>query len=325
MADEKEVEQTPRIEGEKEVEQSPSRGNEWEVVHLTASAYAAAPGPDVSELIDEDRGNESSKDEEDVSRAMFMSGHFVFPPSQHENLPLEIDNEIHIQSGSDVVSQNDSGLEMDKGDRAQKVNEENLTVKGMKAPEEVHGSQLDEKEKNLSSHNTKFGADKAYEGLSLDEQEQTIYSAHKLSSLIGEADISGSIVTDEENVGPVQNEPEESNLDPSSDSSESSPKKENKMKGSPFPCDGWWKRQAASFYAQAKETNAIWSVFVAAAVMGLVILGQRWHQERWQSLQSNINDEKANRMMGPLSRFKDIIVGGHQQGSIIRGSVSAER
>ncbi|KAL0775688.1 hypothetical protein Bca101_040840 [Brassica carinata] len=54
--------------------------NEWEVVSLTSSAYAASPpGPYNSR--DAYYGAENS-------RGLFMSDHFVFPPSQHENLPL---------------------------------------------------------------------------------------------------------------------------------------------------------------------------------------------------------------------------------------------
>ncbi|KAF3557255.1 hypothetical protein F2Q69_00010795 [Brassica cretica] len=38
-------------------------------------------------------------------------------------------------------------------------------------------------------------------------------------------------------------------------------------------------------YIRTREANAMWSLFFAAAVTGLVVLGQRWQQERWQLLQ----------------------------------------
>ncbi|KAL8495216.1 hypothetical protein ACS0TY_019393 [Phlomoides rotata] len=44
----------------------------------------------------------------------------------------------------------------------------------------------------------------------------------------------------------------------------------------------WWRRQASSFYDHVKNTNPYWSIFVAAAVMGLVIIGHGWQQEKSQ-------------------------------------------
>jgi len=63
-----------------------ARGADWEVVMLTASAYAAAPGPGGGPVTEEEGksvGTVSS------SEALLMSDHFVFPPSEHENLPIE--------------------------------------------------------------------------------------------------------------------------------------------------------------------------------------------------------------------------------------------
>ncbi|KAL5727389.1 hypothetical protein ACHQM5_000594 [Ranunculus cassubicifolius] len=276
------------MEDAKDTEETPTRGNDWEVVSLTASAYAAAPGPDAFDSAVEEHGVESNKDDEPV------------------------DNEIHTESENEGV--NAIGLDLE-GDESQKVIQENWDVKGMEVPEN-----LGAKEMNLSGHDTEFGSGKALEELNVVEEEPTIYTAHKFSSLLGEADISGSTVLEENIVIPEQNVAEE---DSSSDSTKSP--KENKSKGYGLPCEAWWKRQAASLYAQAKEANVLWSVFVAAALMGLVILGQRWQQERWQTLQSNIGNEKTNRMMGPLSRFKDVLVGGHRQGSVLRGATSSER
>lgn len=34
--------------------------------------------------------------------------------------------------------------------------------------------------------------------------------------------------------------------------------------------------------------------------------------------------QKMGKMMGPISRLKDVIVGGHRRGSFIRGSASGE-
>ncbi|KAI4338400.1 hypothetical protein MLD38_023464 [Melastoma candidum] len=71
-----------------ELEEAGSRKNEWEVVSLSASAYAASPDPEIAGI----KGNETEgayNADTEISRALFMSSHFVFPPGQHENLPLE--------------------------------------------------------------------------------------------------------------------------------------------------------------------------------------------------------------------------------------------
>lgn len=85
---------------EKEGEVIPARGADWEVVSLTASTYAAAPD---SKGFDP---NDDSESGQESSSAMFMSDHFVFPPSEHENLPVEpSSSEIHsISEGKTVLS-----------------------------------------------------------------------------------------------------------------------------------------------------------------------------------------------------------------------------
>ncbi|WZZ48648.1 hypothetical protein YC2023_048755 [Brassica napus] len=65
-----------------------------------------------------------------------------------------------------------------------------------------------------------------------------------------------------------------------------------------------------------------------AAVTGLVVLGQRWQQERWQLLQlmwqSSISSEKLSRVLEPLSRLKGVIVRGNPQASLVRSGTSSE-
>ncbi|KZV14530.1 Mesoderm induction early response protein 1 isoform 1 [Dorcoceras hygrometricum] len=72
MADDKEEEAMPK-------------GNEWEVLTLTDSEYAAAPGPTQSPL-DDSQSNLVGDDTAETSNPMIMSGHFVFPRRQNENL-----------------------------------------------------------------------------------------------------------------------------------------------------------------------------------------------------------------------------------------------
>jgi len=80
-----------------------TRGADWEVVTLTASAYAAAPGPGGGPVAEEEGkglGTASS------SENLLMSDHFVFPPSEHENLPIETaleEPEMDVQEESTSV------------------------------------------------------------------------------------------------------------------------------------------------------------------------------------------------------------------------------
>nr|KYP64216.1 hypothetical protein KK1_018807 [Cajanus cajan] len=259
-----------------------SRGNEWEVVSLTASTYAAAPGPDEVEMKDDGKVDVYAQDEAETSRALFMSSHFVFPPSQHENLPVEPDySEIHDDSGDkDVTSE--------------------------ETPEE-EGTTL-----------PAFG---------LTEKVESMYDPEKYTSFHGETAIGGVTAYGESVVEPETTELSEqgSNVSPDLSMSKNS-SIDNEYNPSGLPCGAWWKRRAASLYAHAKEANAFWSVFVAATVMGLVMLGQRWQQERALQLkwQISINDEAKSRVLAPIYRLKDVIVGGHRRGSLIRGSSSGE-
>ncbi|XP_020554467.1 ATG8-interacting protein 1 isoform X4 [Sesamum indicum] len=214
------------------------RGNEWEVVSLTASAYAAAPGPQQVESINDnqdDGGKSALKDEENVSIRELMTDEFP-------------------------------GIQI-----------------------------FDDKEfSSFHCESTIPKSDTVEEG--------------------GETDY--SLV------------PEDHGLD-SGVSNFQKPDEGEKYDAGGLPCEAWWKRRAVSLYAHAKEANTFWSIFVAAAVMGLVIIGHHWQQERWQVLhlkwQFGISDERMGRVLGPISRFKDVIVGGHRRGSLVRGSTSTER
>ncbi|KAI8545100.1 hypothetical protein RHMOL_Rhmol07G0016500 [Rhododendron molle] len=310
-----------------EGEEPTSRGNEWEVVSLTASAYAAAPGgSDPIVLNDDDKGNAGEEGGAQTSHAMLMSGHFVFPPRKHENLPVEPEN-IEIQN---LLGVEDDVTELgaDEGGRSDTKGEENWSIEGLAVPDEFPGIEFfDEKVDRLSIPGNEFNEGTTLQGPNLTEKEQSIYSASDFSSFHGET-TTGESNTGENTVIPGQVEPPEGGLD--SDISQFPKRsKEDRNDNSEFPCEAWWKRGAASLYAQAKEANTFWSIFIAAAVMGFVVLGQHWQQERWQALQLkwqfSIKDEKLGRMFGPISRFKDAIVGGNRRGSFIRGTSSTER
>ncbi|KAL4191465.1 hypothetical protein AMTRI_Chr07g30060 [Amborella trichopoda] len=335
-------------DNEKEGEETPGRGNDWEVVSLTASTYAAAPGPKSFEGSEDDKDRELSKDnKEECSPALFMSDHFVFPPSEHENLPIEVDSPEIIENPSNLSEsvdgskpdsqiyeiRNEAEVDVAEDDRLERILEHKKTAE----EETLHGIVFfDDKGKKLYDCGKDVKGGKGLQGLDWMEpikhpeveEMQDIYRVTKLGSFHDEADVGGSTICDKGSIIAEELKGAEETDDPSSPSNLGSlseslrsakPLKEKKSDGSGLPCEAWWKRQAASLYAQAKEANTFWSIFVAAAVMGLVILGQRWQQERWkvQQLKFGINDEKINRIFGPMSRFKDVLV-GQQRGPSIR-------
>ncbi|CAJ1819632.1 unnamed protein product [Sphenostylis stenocarpa] len=301
-----------------------SRGNEWEVVSLTASTYAAAPGPDEVEMKDDGREGLFAQDEAETSRALFMSSHFVFPPSQHENLPVEPEySEIHDDFGDKDVTSEETAEEVT---RPSGKTEENLTLPGLEVSEEFEGMRyFDEKINRLSVRGKQFEEGTTLPDFGLIEKEESMYAA-KYTSFQGETAIGGVTAYGESIVEPETIESAEgSNVSPDLSLSKNS-SEDNEYNTSDLPCGAWWKRRAASLYAHAKEANAFWSVFIAATVMGLVMLGQRWQQERALQLkwQININDEVRSRVLTPIFRLKDVIVGGHRRGSMVRGSTPSE-
>jgi len=51
-------------------------------------------------------------------------------------------------------------------------------------------------------------------------------------------------------------------------------------------CETWWKQCRGILWCrQAQQATALWSIALAAAVMGLVILGHQWQHEHCQNQQ----------------------------------------
>ncbi|CAA7390736.1 unnamed protein product [Spirodela intermedia] len=299
-----------------------ARGADWEVVSLTASAYAAAPGPDL-EGADPANSNEAFKrNEEQPSQAMIMSGHFVFPPSEHENLPLEPDNveiltESFVQGADSVLIEEEAG----------KSQKEILTLESLmiSKADDPHGVQVLGEGKSVAVGGVDFeeGA-VSLQGVDLVEERRSIYGVSGFGSFHSETHAGGSVPKDEGS-GMADSD------DSSDQGSKSPPKsiKKSDHKGFGHPCEAWWKRQVASLCAHAKEASTFWSLCVAAAVMGLVILGQQWQQERWQvrhlKSQLGTSDERMSWLLGRASHLKDSIIGGHRCAPVIHGASSADR
>ncbi|KAL0720665.1 hypothetical protein Bca4012_035264 [Brassica carinata] len=220
----------------------PPRGNEWEVVSLTSSAYAASPGP-------------YNFDSRDAAR------------NQHEDLPLDDDDDEPV-----------------------------LQEVGSKDEQSLYGD------------------------------EPALGTSRQYVESVG----SESAMYEHGLIDSEPNESAEGGLDVRSDTAEDTLglEKDGKKARHDLPCEAWWRRRAVSIYIRTREANAMWSLFFAAAVTGLVVLGQRWQQERWQVLQlkwhSSISSEKLSRVLEPLSRLKGVIVRGNPQASLVRSGTSSE-
>ncbi|CAM6117628.1 unnamed protein product [Calypogeia fissa] len=89
--------------------------------------------------------------------------------------------------------------------------------------------------------------------------------------------------------------------------------------------EAWWKRRAALWFVEARQANTLWSLALAAAVMGLVILGQRWQHERCQNnhlrMQLCRKDEKISQLIFQVARLKDAL-SGRRRVPVLRSSSS---
>ncbi|XP_020965179.1 ATG8-interacting protein 1 isoform X2 [Arachis ipaensis] len=264
-----------------------------------ASTYAAAPGPEEVKL----KEDVYTQDEGETSHALFMSGHFVFPPSQHENLLVEPDySEILDESGSkDVPVGKD---------------EENLTFTGLNASEEFEGMPyFDETISRLSVHGKQFEEGATLHGFGLTGEEETMYDSAKYTSFHSGTDIGCVVACGESIIEAKTPELVEqgSNVCPDLSLSTTTPTKDDRYSPLDLPCGAWWKRRAFR------------SVCVAATVMGVVMVGHHWQQERFLQLKwLNVNGEPRSRVLVTIYRLKDMIVGSHRPVSLIRGGSSGE-
>lgn len=247
------------------------RGADWEVVSLTASAYAASPGGSIPEFKHEEKGEVIDKDKLETSDALFMSGHFVYPPKQHEDLPQEPEKA--------EILENPAGK--DDGSVSYKESVEDL------------GGSFDSKSKEEENWDLKKLTELGFTentNLNLSGKEQSMYDSPTLHSLHSEVTIAALNIDDETS---VLDESVQSSDPTSGPNTPDLPSEEDNDEGSGYTV--WLKKQAICFYAHAKETNTLWSVLAAAAVMGIVIIGHKWQQEKWQVFRyewkSRTNDE----------------------------------
>ncbi|KAF0928491.1 hypothetical protein E2562_004129, partial [Oryza meyeriana var. granulata] len=156
---------------------------------------------------------------------LFISDGFVFPPSEHENLPIE--------SELDGSTNNNGGQE---GSCAGNINE------GCNEPAKGVDDRIDG---NLS-----------------------------VSSDLQSAN--GTTVPD---------------LEPPEIHAEQ--EKDNTTFKCDLPCEGWWKRKSNCLSHRIKGMTTVCTIVAAGALMGFVIIGQRWQQDKLHlhHFQFNIGSE----------------------------------
>lgn len=280
---------------EEEVSQ---KGNDWEVVALTESAYAAAPGP--RNILDNNDRNLGGDDDSETARAMFMSGHFGLSPSVHENFPIE--SEYKEKASGEGHDDDVRQVMEDQGSKSDLKKDEILNIEGLISDEFSGVQKYEEKYKSMSF----FTSDLVDVATSKSiDKEQGMYGTGKSS--YGEDDVAaGMPFIADEGTG----------FDEDDAVNPSVPKhvEEDKFREpGNLPCDAWWRRRAASLYGHAKNANPYWSLVVAAAVIGLVIVGRRWQRDRPQVFQLKsqltLGNKESHWNHSPMARLKDVSLG----------------
>ncbi|KAG0474616.1 hypothetical protein HPP92_014302 [Vanilla planifolia] len=292
----------------KDVTETNSKGADWEVVSLTASTYAAAPGPkefDAPVLCADEKQKTA---EQESSDAMLMSKHFIVPPHDQEILPSEYGPENYKQQ-SIYVEEFIEPFKLDK--EKYKIDSKN----------DLHESQLFEDVKSLSS-STDLGDVKIEEGPTVLEIQKALIGTADSGSLHAEAGMSQSVTHyeafDLTELRPIS---EDKLDDPIGAEDSCKPTKESNYEKSEKSPEAWWKKRAMSVYNNAKGTNTFWSIFIAVALAGFVIIGQRWRKEKSQlqfKWKFGGRNEKVSEMAGKISQFKNVIASGHRYGSSMR-------
>lgn len=256
------------------VEDTSINGADWEVVSLTASAYAASPGPKPFDPPAESK-EDINKEEQVSSAEIFLSKHFVFPPHEHRSLVIEPDCcEIHDEAGSKGAYPAE--------DELNGIIKSGEDIWKLKSNDGQHGIEYFDEGEDLSHHGIEFGEGKALKELTMMGKEPDIYVDSTFSVFHAETDISLSVFSNESSDNSEPNDLPQHYMYPSDGTGASKLNEEHKFNGPGLPCEAWWKRHAITIYNHAKGAYQFWSVFVAAAVMGFAILGQQWQREKLQ-------------------------------------------
>ncbi|XP_006657630.1 ATG8-interacting protein 1 [Oryza brachyantha] len=86
-----------------------------------------------------------------------------------------------------------------------------------------------------------------------------------------------------------------------------------------LPCEGWLRRKSNCLSQRIKGMTTVCTIVAAGALMGFVIIGQRWQQDKLHlhHFQFNIGTEGVHRIVGIFSRCKDALPSSQQLKSLI--------
>lgn len=262
----------------RDVNEANTRGTDWEVVSLTASTFAAAPGPQGFDPTVQHKREELNTDDHECSETMFMSKHFAVAQPEPEKLPAE-------DYCSEIYNEN---IDNEKITEPQKYNKDKCKIDAN--DDHLHGSQLFGMGSSLLDHGINLGDVNQEEDLKVSEKEHALFVSPNYSSFDDEANVSLPLIQDDISEPAMPRNSSQENLDyPSGREHDCKKNEENNDESFDESSESWWKKRAMSVYNHAKGTNSFWSIFVAVAVAGLVILGQRWRKEKSQFQQFKWN------------------------------------
>ncbi|KQK20104.1 ATG8-interacting protein 1 [Brachypodium distachyon] len=239
------------------VAEGSSLADEWDMTSLTSSVYTSPLFQTGFDSVHVPKyGNVSSQ--KGPYPGLFISDDFVFPPSEHENLPIEFE--------VDGLNIDTEGLD---GCRARN------SVEGCNEPHQEVDDNSDENP-FLSSD---FSC--VNEATSSDLKLYEIHGDQVKNSSCGKSDL---------------------------------------------PCEGWWQRKSTHVFHHIKGVTTV-SIVAAGALVGFVIMGQRWQQDRWHlhQFQFSFSGESMNRVMGLFSRLKDGLPGSQQLRSLLPTRVFSQQ
>jgi hypothetical protein len=211
--------------------------DEWNMPPLTSSVYASPLFRKGLDPINLPGYGDVNNSQEGTHTGLVMSDGFVFPPSEHENLPIESEHEnlpiesehetLLVEPEHDESNTNSDGKE---GSCAGGSDDEWCHV----SPEEVDGM--------------------SYENLS----------------------VNSDLPTNNESTLPDSNPTDHMNCKADT-------------------CEGWWKRKSTYLFHHIKGVTTVCSVVAAGAVVGFVVMSQRWQQEmHLHQFQFSVNSEVCN-------------------------------
>ncbi|XP_047082854.1 ATG8-interacting protein 1-like isoform X1 [Lolium rigidum] len=285
--------------------QTSPRGNDWEVVQLTASNYASTPGPARSEPSDEESAGHvyGTKGVDSAAAALMMSGHFSVPRNEAENLLVEAGSTEREEARGSQYAVSDTGDD----DRDE---------------EKLKGDDVDripslDKGKSLSSVDMEPDDGNTSRGVSLATEDTVMFSSSgHTAAVVAEKGLNWS-ATESKTTEEKTEDPTLQNVDTVTGSSKVvASGEESRPDGSGGPRGAWWQKQIISLYKSARESNKFWPIIVAgAALMGMAYFRRRWLKGKLHlqqvKLQPASSKERINHAVAPLNRIKDILAAGN--------------